>query len=280
MTLKRSVTTQKKEIVMRRKTIILVSSLFVCTASVALAQTSHAPKSSNVGPPQNWDTNPMPLSPRERAESDRRNALDTDAAADLDAGQYAEAEDEARESLSHGLGNGEAEELLAHALNAQGKTPEALRAYGVIAHEGSEEPRILLPYALLLLKTGHWAQAVFAYNKQLPYLAENKLMVANSHFSPEVPQPRQLATAIHLALGSTYAASMSWGRHSQDDKALAEFRQALALTPDSALAYLYYGRQLKHMGHRAEAQAAYTKAADLGDGDVKAAAETALRQRQ
>jgi tetratricopeptide (TPR) repeat protein len=221
----------------------------------------------------------IPVTPQQEARMRRLGELGEAAAAALDDEQYAEAEADAREALSIRMDYGIAQEVLASSLNAQGKTQQALKAYATIASEGDTLPRNLLPYALLLLKTGHWAQAVAAYDKQLPFLAEGGLMVANSHFSSAVPQPRQLATALHIALGLTDETA-TWGGHMQDDKALAEFRWAETLTPDSALAYLYYGRQLQHMGHRAQAQVAYTKAVALGRGDVKAAAETAFRQPQ
>jgi tetratricopeptide (TPR) repeat protein len=215
----------------------------------------------------------LPMTPRQIADAHR---LGKAAAAALDDGQYAEAEADAREALSLGQDSGMAQEILASALNAQGRTDEALQAYQVMADRGSVYPSDLLPYALLLLKTGHYAKAVVAYNKQLPRLGEGDLMRANSHFSPAVYDPVGLETAIHLALSLTDQTD-TWGGHSQDAKVLAEVRQALALTPNSALANLYYGDAVWCVGHhRALMLAAYRKAAALGRGDVKADAEKKL----
>lgn len=219
-----------------------------------------------------------PLTPAQKANEAEKYRLDMAAAAAMDASQYAEAENDARQSIAIGPDSGIAQEVLATALDAQGKTQEALEAYKQIADAGDVEPRNQLPYALLLLKTGQWAQAVAAYNKQLPYLADGKLMNTNSQFSPNMPQPKELETAIHVALGLTYGSAYSWGKHSQVDKATSEYKKAVALEPDSSLANLYYGRVLQRLGHRVEAKAAFAKAAKTGNEDVKAAAEEEMKR--
>lgn len=201
---------------------------------------------------------------------------DQDAAAALDAGQYAEAEADARQSMAAGPDSGIAQELLAAALDGQGKTQEALKVYARTQNDGGRQARNILPYALLLLKTGHWAQAVTAYNKARPF-ADGTLISAKSHFSPAVPRPRDLETAIHTALGLSYGSEASWGRHLQIDKALSEHKQALALEPNSALANYYYGYTLRRIGRRAEAQAFFKKAVALGSDDAKVAAQREIR---
>lgn len=232
--------------------------------------------------PHLWGSYIPPQPPSFQAATMRIYRLDMVAAKALDAGQYAEAEDDARQSISLGPDSGMAPEILASALNAQGKTQEALEAYRQMADQGTDEPRNLLPYALLLLKTGQWARAVEAYNKQLPGLGDEflggraALMSTYGPFSLDTPRPRELATAIHIGLGITYAAA-SWGKHSQDDKALHEYEQAVALEPNSGLTHLFYGHKLRKLGRRAEAQATFRKAAALGHGDVRTAAEEALR---
>ena len=262
---------------MNKPMIIAIYSVLFCTTGVAVRQVGRSydtPKGASL-PLTGWYS--LPMSARQRSIIARIGSLDRAAAAALDEQRYSEAEGDAREALSLGLDSGLGQELLATALNAQGKTQEALQAYKVMAEEGDTYPRNELPYALLLLETGHWPQAVAAYNKQLPYLADGDLMVANSHFSPAEPQPRGLATAIHVALGLTYGAAATWGGHSQDARAMTEFQRALALAPDSALAHFYYADALQHLGRRQEARAAFQKAAELGEGDVRAAAEQALK---
>ncbi len=224
-----------------------------------------------------------PLTPQLKADLAEISRLDTMAAAALDAGQYEEAETDARQSISIYHGSGVARKLLAQSLNAQGKTQEALEAYKVMADAGSDDPADLLPYSLLLLKAGHWAQAVAAFNKSLPFVGEPisgghaALLSAYSHFSPNVPQPHELETALHVALGATYDLTYSWGRHSQDNKALSEYAQAYSLSPHSAVVNLYYGRRLWKMHRFAEAKTAFAKAAQLDHGLVGAAAQKALR---
>lgn len=228
-------------------------------------------------------TNPRcpPLTPEGKAILARKSRLTAEAAAALDAGRYEEAEAAARQALSLTTDSGVNQEVLAAALEAQGRTEEALAAYKTMSDQHSQHSRVLLPYALLLLRAGQWGPAVEAYNTQLPGLGDEfrggkaALMDTLGPFSPDVPRPKELAIAIHICLGITYAGA-SWGRHSQDDKALREYEQAVALTPGSGLGDLYYGHKLQRLGHRAEAQAAFRRAAALGHGDVKTAAEEAL----
>jgi Tfp pilus assembly protein PilF len=235
------------------------------------------------------DMTKVHLTPAQMARIDEIRSLDKAAAAALDADDYAEAEADARKVISLGPDSGVAQEVLASALYAQGKTQEALQAYKVMADEHTDDPRNLLPYAMLLLKTRHWKQAVAEYNEAVPNVSDpfprnyfkdlsgESLLQADSHFSPGVPQPQDLATAIHVALGLTYGDGVSWGRHSQDDRALIEFQKALALEPDSPLANLFYAKKLQSMRRSADAQAYFKKAAALGQEDMKAAAEKEMR---
>lgn len=230
---------------------------------------------AHLGPGRNRTT------PEQKAAAEARNAqighLDKVALVALNAGQYVEAEAAARQSLSLGISSGRSQEYLAAALDAQGKAQEALHAYKGIADSGGVFPRNLLPYALLLLKTGQWTQAVAAYNKQLPYLANGGLMAANSQFSPIVPQSKELAVIIHIGLGLTEDWPGNRLGSGPRDQKLVQFRQALALAPDSALANYYYGAALMRLGRRAEAEVAFKKASGLDQGDIKHAAEEALR---
>jgi tetratricopeptide (TPR) repeat protein len=219
----------------------------------------------------------FPLTPRQKAAHREVADLDREAAEAFDVGQYGEAEADTRKALSMGQDSGMGGQILAEALDAQGKTDEALAAYQMLVNQGCDDTGSLLRYSLLLLKTGHWAHAVAVYHRIRTPSGGGMWERSNGLFSPDVPQPRQLATAIHISLGINYGWLYSWGGHAQTDKAMAEFHQALALTPNSAMAYLYYGDALWHVGHhRAQALAAYHKAATLGRGDVKAAAEKKL----
>lgn len=207
------------------------------------------------------------------------------ASASLHAGRYAQAEAEARQSLAFRPNCGTGNEVLAAALDAQGKEQEALQAYQTVVEHYDRSPRNVLPYALLLLKSGQWAQAVNAYNAALPLLAEGELMRANSRFSPDVPEPAALAVALHIAKGLTYSARDDWAGESQHKEMMAEFGKALQLAPDSDLANYHYGYGWQHldpkerakMGSVQQAKAALQKALLLGKGDVKKAAQKALK---
>ena len=225
--------------------------------------------------------------PEELALMQQTREMDSDAARALHAGRYAEAEAEARESIAlrpHSAGVNE--EVLAAALDAQGKDKEALRQYQTVVEHYDKQPRNLLPYAQLLLKSGQWAQAVAVYNEALPSLGHEELEQITSHFSPDVPQPEALATAIHLERGQLYNAASDWAGEPQNTEAMAEYAKALQLAPDNALANYYYGvgwhklspaERIK-FGHAAQAKAALTKAAQSDDSSVKKMAAEMLKQ--
>ena len=243
----------------------------VCAASITLAQTF-----GQQAVTRHLDPVPASAAPKERANFLQRVALDDAAQLALNEGDYAGAETNARQALSLARGDSEAPEILAVALDAQGKTQEALQAYKALHDAGAVTPVDELPYARLLLETGHWAQAVEAYNKQLPY-SDGDLMQAHSDFSPDVPRPADLATAIHVGMGM----EPGWrGYHGtfqeRIQQAQEQFQKAAALEPASSLANYYVGYGLKRLGKQIKAQAAFKKAAALGQGDVKEAAEKEL----
>ena len=208
------------------------------------------------------------------------------ASAFLHAGHYAQAEAEARQSLFLRSNCGLGDEVLAAALDAQGKEQEALKAYQTVVEHHDRNPRNVLPYALLLLKSGQWAQAVTEYNAALPLLASGEVMRANSHFSPGLPEPTALAVAIHIGRGLVYGAAADWAGESQHKEMMAEFGKALHLAPDSDLANYHYGYGCEMLspaeragagGSEQQAKAALQKAVLLGKGDVKKAALKALK---
>jgi tetratricopeptide (TPR) repeat protein len=254
---------------MNKQTLSIASGILLC-AGTAFGQT-------NPSSQQYSRRSPIQPTPEQSAARDaklkRFSALNKAGFTALHEGRYSEAEENARESLAVNSGqNLLAPELLAEALDAQGKNDEALAAYKILVDQGSEFPRILLPYALLLLKDGKYKEAVAAYNKTSPYIAFGDLIEKTSRFTTTDPQPKELAAAIHVGLGLTYISSADWAGNSQEDKAMLHFQQALTLSPKSSLANYYYGFGLKRLGRRAEAQGAFKKAAALDDGDVKAAA--------
>jgi len=231
-----------------------------------------------------------------RATTAEATQLKDNAVADLHAGNYALAEMEARESLSLkdiGVSN----EVLASALEAQGKDKEALQEYHVIVvDQKAGYPRVLLPYAQLLLKSGQWRQAVSVYNQALPnlpdasihrqnpFIRDSELIAANSHFSGDVPEPAALATALHIARGMVYSTTISWSGDAQDTEAMSEYKKALQLAPDNALTNYFYGvgwqklspAERVKFGTAQQAKAALQKAVKIGNANVRKAAAKAL----
>ena len=183
---------------------------------------------------------------------------------------------------------GVAEEVLAASLEAQGEDHQALEEYHkMVVDGGAKYPRVLVPYAQLLLKSGKWAEAVAVYNfdpgkpkpgSDLPDWAEGR-------FSPDVPKPRAFAVALHIARGQIYSNTPDWAGERQNTEAMAEYEKALALEPDSARANFFYGFGWKRLspdergkyGTEQQAKAALLKAVRIGKGDVKKAAEKELR---
>ena len=222
----------------------------------------------------------------EEQEALRDSYLEARAAsASLHAGRYAQAETEARQSLSFRPNCGLGDEVLAAALDAQDKEQEALQAYQTVVEHRDRSPRNVLPYALLLLKSGQWARAVAAYNAALPLLAAGEVIRANSHFSPGLTEPTALAVAIHISRGLTYEAADDWAGESQHKEMMAEFGKALQLAPDSDLANYHYGygwrslgpKERAKMGSEQQAKASLQKAILLGKANVKKAAEKVLK---
>ena len=219
------------------------------------------------------------------------------AAADLHAGRYALSENEAREALGKDATNGAAEEVLAAALEAQDKDLEALQQYQAVVQHYDSQPRNLLPYAQLLLKSGQWTQALAIYDQVLPRLPDvglhpetpivhdGDLMRANSHFSPNMPEPAALATALHIAHGMIYNATPDWAGEPQNTEAMAEYGKALQLAPNNALGNYFYGAGWQKLtpgertkfGTLQQAKAHLQKAEKVGNANVRAAAAKALK---
>ncbi len=247
------------------------------SASCALVgQTAHA---------QSTQERRIPISPAVQEAARQSYLLARIAADDLHAGRYAQAEAEAREAAAMNFSPGVGQEVLAAALDAQGKDQEALQAYQFVVEHVDGQPRNLLPYAQLLLKSGQWEQAVTVYNKAISQFSERGLVKTNSQFSSTVSEPAALAVAIHLARGLTYMGVCGWANEPQNKEAMAEYGKALQLAPDNALTNFYYGSGWQRLtpaekakfGNAAQAKAALQKAAALGTGDVKKNAEESLK---
>lgn len=264
---------------MKKGTVCAALAICLSVAPAAIGQTSQT-LPHNIS-----DSYYIKPTPEQEARYERQGVLDRASATSLHAGLYAQAEAEARQALSLGQGTGVAEEVLAQALDAQGKEQRALQVYHVIVVEHKDrQPRNLLPYALLLLKSGRWAQAVAVYNQALPHLGQGELERASSNFSADTLEPTALAVAIHIERGRLFNSAPDWAREPQNTEALAEYAKALQLAPNSPVTNYYYGTGWQKLspaervkyGTAERAKTALEKAVKLGKGGVKKAARKAL----
>lgn len=230
------------------------------------------------------------------------DALDRAGTALMDTKQYAAAEHNFRRVVAIDPKRGLAYSRLANAQRAQGKTADALQTYRTLFYEvpminnGPSDPKskaafrkmlqddparfgygpgtigAQMNYVILLAQTGQWPEAVHFYEKALLRLGHGSMPKVDVHFNPEVPLPDHLQAAAHLVLG------IDADNQAEYAKAIADYEEALRLQPSSGLIYFYYGNGLQRAGRRTEAKAAFAQAAQLEQGDVKAAAEKSLKQ--
>lgn len=182
--------------------------------------------------------------------------------------------------------NAEADPGLAEALAAQGKINEALRVYRTLIYQYprnlssvAHDRRTQMHYAILLSQTGQWQEAVSVYEKNLPSAVYGDAPKLDVHFDPRAPMPFQLQAMAHVASGMEYTG------HGQMKEAFGEYEQATHLAPDSAFANYYYGYGWQNLApkdrakllNQEQAKAAFSKAVQLGKGEIKEAAQKALK---
>lgn len=246
--------------------------ILLCVSQLAAEQPAHAQ-----GPVR------IPM-PQAQARADESYRLARTAAVSLHSGDYAKAEGEAREAVALEILPSIADEVLAASLDSQGKNQEALQIYKTLVSYGVCNPRNLLPYAQLLLKSGDWKQALKMYNQAGSQFPTGSLMFVPSHFSSDVPEPGALATALYIEHGRLYNAGTNWAGQAQNIEAMAQYAKALQLSPNNAVVNYFYGTGWQKLspaegakfGDAAQAKAALQKAVKLGKPDVKEAAQKAL----
>jgi tetratricopeptide (TPR) repeat protein len=221
------------------------------------------------------------LTPAQQADWSKSVQLQLTSETLLNSGQFSSAESVARQSLSLNPSEILAQQVLASAQVAQGKTSEAMRFYASRYDGGSSSVREMLPYALLLLRSGQWKAAVDVYNRILPGVGSllyngHDLLVADGGYAYDDPQPKDLETDIHIAMG--FSGMEDYGRSGPKCRewSLAEYKKALTLRPDSALANLAYAGGLRDLGQHRAANAAFQDVVNKYTGDAKIAAEEEL----
>lgn len=235
--------------------------------------------------------------PQQAAAALRADALEKAGRADMKAGEWAAAVTDLRASITAGAWNSNAYAELAEALTRQGNTREALHVYRELFYRkqvdiglapdlatalqdptrndfGTGAFPAWMKYALLLSQTGQWREAVNVYEKALPRTpGGGDLPAITVHFKPGLPQPKELQSALHIALGL----DNNFRGDGDPNQALKEYENALQLEPNWDLANFYYGFGLQRLGRTDQARAAFQKTIKIGKGGVKAAAEQALK---
>ncbi len=262
----------------------------LCTAAVTVPSFADTPASEVVKGRPVGGPRSIRLTPDQISLEVQKGQLDEDALAAQKAGNYAEAIDKAQQCIELGPDAGQAQEILAYSLNAQGKSSEALEAYKKIVEMNGKSARLydLIPYAQLLLQSGQWAKAVAVYNQAWPNANTNdSLPPLPGPFSADVPQPKELATVLHISRGLV---GSRWGSPARGEEAMTQFSAALKLMPDDPLVNFYYGHGWQNLapierakmaarpGQREAMKAALEKAATLGTGDVQTQAKAELKQ--
>jgi tetratricopeptide (TPR) repeat protein len=172
----------------------------------------------------------LPMPPAEKAAYDAASQLVDAAFAALDAGKYAEAEADVKQSMSlYPLGLFQLRPI-ASALDALGKKGEAIKVYAQFADASAAQPIETLPYALLLVKSGQYTHALKIYENALPHVGSeltngNELLSEDGDFTPEVPQPRALETDIRIAMGFVGEDDYRISGKDSRDKSVGEFRE-------------------------------------------------------
>jgi len=225
--------------------------------------------------------------PQEMANLHQEDLLNAAGEKALRSGRYVEAEKDFRAIQSLDRLDAGAYRGIGEALAGQGRLAEAVQAYQTLIYQDrfkwssiAQDTRTLMHYAILLSEMGRWPEAVSVYEKALPTTPNfGDVPIMGVHFDPRVPMPVQLQTVAHIASGMEY-----YGGGEKKD-AFSEFNEAAVLAPDSALANYYYGfgwrsldpKDQAKIGSVQQAKSALQKAVLLGKGDVKKAAEKALK---
>jgi tetratricopeptide (TPR) repeat protein len=264
---------------MMNKLLIFIT-LIACAVTIVPASAQNPQSGAGLGGGPNSGP---PITPAQKAAWKNSSEFSHKSVLALDAGQYASAISDAKQAVAIGMSSHDpiADTVLAYALVAEGKDQDALNEYGQMYARGDWNGGDLLQYAQLLLKHGLWSKAVDVYQKAVKDVGSDvtnghELLVAESDFSHDDPQPKELESDIHIAIGMYGDIASNLAGKYRPERSLAEYKKALDLEPDSALAKLAYAKGLMKCGRGAEAQAEFREVANKYTGQVKAAAQQEL----
>jgi tetratricopeptide (TPR) repeat protein len=257
----------------------LITVLFLLNIGVGCAQHPHPARIYNMisGGPNSG----LPYTAADRIRDATCGELYHAGNIALEAGDFALAESDVKQEMQLEPRNDLPLPILAAALEGQGKDAAAMDVCARLDSENERQPYVLLPYSLLLLKHGQWSRALSIYYQTLPFVGSflingHDLLVADSSYSPDTPEPADLEVDIRIAM--SFACIDECGRSDRGtrNRALTESAKALALEPESPLANLSYASSLERVGDAAGAAAIFEKVSKKYTGDEKAAADSEL----
>lgn len=224
-------------------------------------------------------------------------SVDLATAGDADAGRgdWAQASAHYQQALDLWPDNSTALYGLGKAADAAGDTTTAIRYYRTATfadnsphtkwNTQTNDVTCLMEFALLLSKAGQEPEARAVYNRAAhllnyqdadtnggkPYL-KVLLPEFESGSDPLAYTPHRLQAMAHVAISIEAGGSGA-------KETIPQVQEAVRLYPDSPITNFYLGKQLDRMQKKG-AEAAYAKAAALGDAQVVAAAQKALEDRR
>jgi tetratricopeptide (TPR) repeat protein len=216
------------------------------------------------------------LSPAQQALIAQRQTIDKEAQDALDRNDLPNAEYFARQGEA--IHSYNCDDILSQTLYLEGKTDEAfIKLKEMVEQKNGDDARWLLPYAVLELKAGNYNNALMAYNKAtLRFNGQYKMLNEHNNFDPNNPQPNDLAVAIHVALAITYHQIGSVNDTVRTPRSLNEYKQALAIEPNSPLAQNQYAHALVDANRYSEAGPIFKNLSATATDDIKSDADDAL----
>jgi tetratricopeptide (TPR) repeat protein len=238
---------------------------------------SISPPGSNVGVPFDG---PTAMPPGYYQQPQGGIQLYLQAIAALNACKYQAAERLARQSLAAYPDFPVPKECLAAALAGEGKTAEAMQVYALLKSNNDPNPDVMLPYCLLLLKSGDFNDALDVYTKCMPNVSRpvvhgNVLLEQESDFLPGTQDFVHLEADVRLALGFMYVGPSGF-QHPSCDSALNEYSKAYSLEPKSSLVGIAYADGLSRVGRNTEARAVLQNVIENSTGDANEVAKTQM----